>query len=133
MKSMSLPQQADARSPAGAHVRYLMGSATGDMIHSTVPPKQVNRATVHVAVSEFWFVLEGHGEIWRDDGVSSEVTRLVPGIAIDIPVGTSFQYRNVSDVDLKFICVTMPPWRGDIEARPIAGPWQPTVAPWPNL
>ena len=133
MKTSSLPEMPDAKSPAGADVRYLMGGSTGDMIHSTVPPHQINRATVHVTVSEFWFVLEGHGEIWRDDGVRSEVTQLIPGTAIDIPVGTSFQYRNVSDEDLKFICVTMPPWRGDVEARHIAGIWQPTIAAWPEL
>ena len=31
------------------------------MIHSTVPPGQVNRATVHATVSEFWHVLSGRG------------------------------------------------------------------------
>jgi mannose-6-phosphate isomerase-like protein (cupin superfamily) len=71
--------------------------------------------------------LEGHGEIWRDDGIESSVTVLVPGIAIDIPVGTKFQYRNVSDDDLKFICNTMPPWPGNSEATFIKGIWTPTI------
>ena len=43
--------------PAGAEIRYLMEGTTGNMIHSTVPPGQVNRATVHATVSEFWHVL----------------------------------------------------------------------------
>jgi mannose-6-phosphate isomerase-like protein (cupin superfamily) len=72
-------------------------------------------------------VLEGHGEIWRDDGVESCITALVPGTAIDIPTGTAFQYRNVSDVDLKFICIAMPPWPGDSEATYVKGKWQPTI------
>ena len=127
MKTTMLPAEVQGRSPAGADIRYLMGGTTGDMIHSTVPPHQINRAAVHSTVSEFWYVLEGHGEIWRNDGTGSGVTTLVPGVAIDIPVGTQFQYRNVSDVDLKFICVTMPPWRGDIEATIIEGAWTPTV------
>jgi mannose-6-phosphate isomerase-like protein (cupin superfamily) len=38
------------------------------------------------------------------------MTALLPRTAIEIPVGTKFQYRNVSDSDLKFICVSMPPW-----------------------
>src|SRR5574341_1724125 len=97
MKTVTLPAQPEARSPAGADIRYLMDGELGGMIHSTVPPHQTNRATVHATVSEFWFVLEGHGEIWRDDGVDSGVTALIPGTSIDIPVGTSFQYRNVSD------------------------------------
>ena len=127
MKTTLLPEQPDAKSPAGAQIRYLVDGKTGNMIHSTVPPFQVNKATVHATVSEFWYVLEGHGEIWRDDGIESGISALVPGTAIDIPVGTSFQYRNVSDVDLKFICITMPRWPGDSEATYIQGIWQPTV------
>jgi mannose-6-phosphate isomerase-like protein (cupin superfamily) len=127
MKTTLLPEHADAKSPAGADIRYLMEGRTGNMIHSTVPPHQVNKATVHATVSEFWYVLEGRGEIWRDDGRESCVSDLVPGTAIDIPVGTAFQYRNVSDSDLKFICVAMPPWPGDSEATYVTGKWQPTV------
>lgn len=128
MKTTSFPENAQARSPAGAHIRFLMDGPTGGMIHSTVPPHQVNRAAVHATVSEFWYVLGGHGEIWRDDGQQSSVTSLTPGISIDIPVGTNFQYRNVSDAELTFICVTMPPWRGDSEATIIDGIWTPTVS-----
>ncbi len=127
MKTMILPENPDSISPAGADIRYLVDSATGNMIHSTVAPHQVNRATVHATVSEFWYVLEGHGEIWRDDGVESCVTPLVPGTAIDIPVGTAFQYRNDSGVELRFICIAMPPWPGDSEATYAKGIWQPTI------
>ena len=129
MKTTTLPDRPDAKSPAGADIRFLMDGPAGNMIHSTVPPHQVNRATVHATVSEFWYVLEGHGEIWRDDGMESDVTDLLPGTSIDIPVGTSFQYRNVADVDLAFICISMPPWPGDSEATHVEGPWAPTATP----
>ena len=127
MRTTLLPEKPDAKSPAGADIRYLMDGRTGTMIHSTVPPHQINRPTVHATVSEFWYVLEGHGEIWRDDGVERRVTELVPGTAIDIPVGTAFQYRNVSGEDLTFICISMPPWPGDTEASYVEGAWQATV------
>lgn len=127
MKTSMIPKDPDAKSPAGADIRYLMDGKTGNIIHSTVPAHQINRATVHETVSEFWYVLEGHGEIWRDDGKESGITELVPGVAIDIPVGTKFQYRNISDILLKFICVSMPPWPGDSEATYIAGVWEPTI------
>ena len=65
MKTTLLPKKPDAKSPAGADIRYIMDGDTGNMIHSTVPPHQTNRATVHATVSEFWFVLEGRGEIWQ--------------------------------------------------------------------
>ncbi|MBK7594094.1 MAG: cupin domain-containing protein [Gemmatimonadetes bacterium] len=126
-KTITLPEKSDRKSPAGADVRILMNGNRGGMIHSTVPPRQVNRAAVHATVSEFWYVLEGHGEIWRDDGTESGVSVLVPGTSIDIPVGTRFQYRNVADTDLKFICITMPPWPGESEATIVTGIWQPTL------
>lgn len=127
MKTTLLPEKPDAKSPAGADIRYLMDSELGNMIHSTVPPHQTNRATVHATVSEFWYVLEGRGEIWRNDEVDSNVTDLVPGTSVDIPVGTSFQYRNVSNQDLKFICIAMPPWPGESEATYVDGIWEPTI------
>jgi mannose-6-phosphate isomerase-like protein (cupin superfamily) len=127
MKTTLLPEKPDAKSPAGADIRFLMDSELGNMIHSTVPPHQTNRATVHATVSEFWYVLEGRGEIWRNDEADSNITDLVPGTSIDIPVGTSFQYRNVSEQELKFICVAMPPWPGDSEATYVDGIWEPTI------
>ena len=72
MKTRPLPETPDARSPAGAEIRYLMGCTTGDMIHSTVPPGQVNRAAVHATVSEFCHVLSGRGETWGRDGAGQK-------------------------------------------------------------
>ncbi|HSB67170.1 MAG TPA: cupin domain-containing protein [Anaerolineales bacterium] len=127
MKTITLPKLPDAKSPAGADIRYLIDGKTGNMIHSTVPAYQINRATVHATVHEFWYVLEGQGEIWRDDGLESCVIDLVPGTSLDIPAGTAFQYRNISSSDLKFICIAMPPWPGESEASYIHGKWQPTI------
>jgi len=127
MITVTLPAQPDAKSPAGADIRFLVDGERGNMIHSTVPAHQVNRATVHATVHEFWYVLEGHGQIWRDDGQENSVTALLPGTAVDIPAGTTFQYRNVSEEDLRFICIAMPPWPGDSEATHVEGVWQPTV------
>ena len=127
MKTVILPTQSDAKSPAGADIRFLIDGQAGNMIHSTVPPHQINKATVHATVHEFWYVLEGHGEIWRDDGLESSVTVLVPGTSLDIPAGTSFQYRNVSNSELKFICIAMPPWPGESEATFVDGKWPPTI------
>jgi mannose-6-phosphate isomerase-like protein (cupin superfamily) len=126
MQTREFPSAPQARSPAGAEIRYLMGGTTGDMIHSTVPVGQVNRATVHETVSEFWFVLSGEGRIWRRDASGEQTTALTTGVSIDIPVGTAFQYR-CDAVELQFICVTMPPWRGDDEATIIEGPWEPNA------
>ena len=126
MKTVMLPNDPDAKSPAGADIRYLLDCERGNMIHSTVPPYQINKATIHAMVYEFWYVLEGQGEIWRDDGVQSQITALVPGTSIDIPPGTAFQYRNVAASALKFICIDMPSWPGDSEATYVNGVWEPS-------
>ncbi|HSR44154.1 MAG TPA: cupin domain-containing protein [Acidimicrobiia bacterium] len=127
MKETVLPDQPDAFSPAGAAIRFVMDGPTGNMIRSTVPPGQINRATVHATVSEFWHVLSGRGEIWRRDDQESRTVALLPGTSIDIPVGTAFQYRNTGVEYLDFVCVSMPPWPGDEEATLVEGPWQPTI------
>jgi mannose-6-phosphate isomerase-like protein (cupin superfamily) len=132
MQTRAFPLAPEARSPAGAEIRFLMEGTTGGMIHSTVPPGQVNRATVHSTVSEFWYVLSGAGQIWRRDNTGEQVVDLLPGVTIDIPVGTAFQYRCNGSEPLQFICVTMPPWRGDAEATVIDGPWEPNAPMgWP--
>jgi mannose-6-phosphate isomerase-like protein (cupin superfamily) len=127
MQTRHYPASPDARSPAGAEIRYLMEGETGNLIHSTVPPHQVNRATVHATVSEFWHVLSGEGRIWRRDETEEETTVLAPGVSIDIPAGTAFQYRCTGEDPLEFLCVSMPRWPGNQEATIIEGPWTPTT------
>ncbi len=132
MQTRPFPSAPEARSPAGAEVRLLMEGHTGGMIHSTVPPGQVNRATVHATVSEFWFILSGRGRIWRRDAAGEETTVLRTGISIDIPVGTAFQYRCDGAVPLEFLCISMPPWPGSHEATIIEGTWEPNAPEgWP--
>jgi mannose-6-phosphate isomerase-like protein (cupin superfamily) len=127
MKEIALPDMPDGKSPAGADVRLLQDSDAGNMIHGTVPPGQTNRAVVHATVSELWYILEGHGEIWRKDHQQERITTLVPGVSIDIPVGTAFQYRNVGTAPLKFICMTMPKWPGTQESTYVEGTWEPSI------
>jgi mannose-6-phosphate isomerase-like protein (cupin superfamily) len=132
MQTRPFPPAPVARSPAGAEVRLLIEGETGGMIHSTVPPGQINRATVHATVSEFWYILSGEGQIWRRDDTGEETTVLASGVSIDIPVGTAFQYRCTGAAPLQFICITMPPWLGDSEATIIEGPWTPNAPRgWP--
>jgi len=127
MRETVLNQTADAQSPAGASINFIMDGPTGNMIHASVPAGQINRATVHSTVSEFWYILEGTGEIWRRNSTEERTVRLEKGTSIDIPVGTSFQYRNIGETPLKFICTSMPPWPGDSEATYVEGIWQPNA------
>ena len=85
METHLFQEAPDAQSPAGAEIRCLMEGATGNMIHPSVPPYQVNRATIHATVSEIWYVLSGRGEISRRKGGTEELAVLEPGVSIDIP------------------------------------------------
>ena len=126
MRTTTLEDADRGRSPLGAHIRFLMDGTHGNMIHSTVPPGMVGRACCFRTIDEYWFVLAGAGELWRraPDGRES-LTRLVPGVTVDIPLGTSFQYRCTGDEALVFTCTAMPPWPGDEEALIVDGPWEP--------
>lgn len=127
MQTRSTSASPDGRSPAGADIRLLLDGVTGTMIHATVPPGQVNRATVHATVSEFWHVLSGEGQIWRGDDTGGQTVALERGVSIDIPVGTAFQYRCTGAAPLEFLCVSMPRWPGEAEATVTEGPWTPTA------
>jgi mannose-6-phosphate isomerase-like protein (cupin superfamily) len=116
------------RSPLGAHIRFLIDGPHGNMIHSTVPPGMVGRACRFRTIDEYWFVLSGEGEIWRrSPNGDAQIARLVTGVCIDIPLGTTFQYRCTGEAPLVFVCTAMPPWPGDDEAVITDGPWTPSA------
>ena len=128
MKTVQLEDAGRGRSPLGAFIRYLQDGPHGTMIHSTVPPGMVGRACHFRSIDEYWFVLSGRGEVWRRarDGAES-ITELRPGVSVDIPLGTEFQYRCTGGEPLAFICTVLPPWPGDEEAVLVDGPWEPSM------
>jgi mannose-6-phosphate isomerase-like protein (cupin superfamily) len=128
VKTTTVETAERGRSPLGARIRFLMDGPHGNMIHSTVPPGMVGRACHFRTIDEYWYVLSGEGEIWRraPDGHES-TARLIPGVCVDIPLGTAFQYRCTGSVPLVFTCTALPPWPGDDEAVIVDGPWVPCV------
>lgn len=125
MKTTPIPKDYQHTSPAGAEVRVLMNNEHGGMAHCTLKDKKISKAVQHRTVSELWHVLSGKGAIWRKQDNKESVTVLEPGISINIPVGTRFQYRS-DNGDLVFICVTMPPWPGQDEVNYVKPHWEPT-------
>ena len=87
------------------------------------------RGALGIALSALllWYVLHGHGEIWRRQGTREDVVPLEPGVCLTIPVGTHFQFRALGEGPLTVLGVTMPPWPGVGEATAGGGPWTPTV------
>ena len=122
-----LSSEANEIAPDGSPVRVLARLDRGSMGHFTTPAGQTIRAVCHKTVDELWFVISGHGEMWRSDGTESSITPFAPGHSLAIPVGTIFQVRNVGQEDICVLGQTMPAWPDNSEATIEQGIWTPTM------
>jgi mannose-6-phosphate isomerase-like protein (cupin superfamily) len=121
-----LPTRHDAVAPDGSLVRLLPSLPRGSMAHFELGAGEVSRPKRHRTVEEIWYVVRGLGRMWRhQEGLEPREIDLRPGVALTIPVGTSFQFRNTGREPLAAIGITMPPWPGEGEAIDADGPWTP--------
>jgi mannose-6-phosphate isomerase-like protein (cupin superfamily) len=105
-------------------VRLLVRSARASMAHFELPAGETSAAVRHRTVEELWYFLGGHGEMWRRGPDGREAVDAVEaGVSLDIPLGTSFQFRALGAEPLRAVGVTMPPWPGEDEAELVDGPW----------
>ena len=119
----TLPADPTLTAPDGSDVRVLLRLAGGSMAHFQLPPNAVSKAVRHRTVEEIWYVLGGHGQMWRRQGEREETVDLAPGTCLTIPVGTAFQFRASRDGALAAVAITMPPWPGEDEADFVEGAW----------
>lgn len=119
----SAPQ---ATAPDGSAVSILCATARGSTIRFSLPPGAVSMAVAHKTVEEIWYVVAGRGRLWRHLAGAEEVTDLVPGISLTVPVGVRFQFRNDGEDTLQIVAATMPPWPGEAETFSVAGIWTAT-------
>jgi len=120
---MQLPDAPDAVAPDGSDVRELLRLSGGSVAHFELGAGRVSRAVAHRSVEEIWYILRGHGRMWRRQGGRQETVSLRPGTCVSIPPGTHFQFRATGDGPLAVVGVTMPPWPGDDEAYEVPGTW----------
>ena len=123
------PQRAaitpDTIAPDGSEVRFLLAAAHGatraSIVEITIHAGQISRPVRHQTVEEAWYVLEGHGRVWRQgpSAAVGSVANVGPGDALVIPLGWAFQFAANDDAPMRFVCVTMPPWPGEDEAVPV--------------
>ncbi|MGH7030793.1 MAG: cupin domain-containing protein [Stellaceae bacterium] len=114
----------EAIAPDGSEVRVLCGLSRGSLAMFSLPPHAVSRPVAHRTVEEVWYVVSGHGRMWRKLGEQEEIVELGPGVSLSIPIGTHFQFRCQGPRPLVVLGVTMPPWPGAGEAHPVEGVWQ---------
>lgn len=119
--------QHDVLAPDGSQIQLRHQLDGGSMVYCMVPVGGVTQAVHHKTVEEFWYVVEGEGQLWRKQGDHEEIVDLTPGVSVTIPLETHFQFRNTGEVKLGFVIVTTPPWPedGDNEAVAVAGTWEP--------
>jgi mannose-6-phosphate isomerase-like protein (cupin superfamily) len=126
-KERRIGETADVLAPDGSEVRLLAVSGRGSMAHFRLPPGAVSRAVRHASVEELWYFVAGRGRMWRKDETGESVLDVHPGMSLDIPIGTAFQFRADGDEPLEAVGVTMPPWPGPHEAIFVDGTWPPTA------
>lgn len=120
-------EAADTLAPDGSEIRLLVEHRGSSMCEVCLPPGGVSIPVRHRTVEEIWYFLAGEGEVWRQspDG-EAQTARVTAGSALTIPLGCRFQFRNTGSGELRFLCVTTPPWPGEQEAivEPGAGAWR---------
>jgi mannose-6-phosphate isomerase-like protein (cupin superfamily) len=122
--TMLLAEAPVVTAPDGSSVKPLCAlPGAASFAHFELAPGQVSQAVSHASVQEIWYVVAGGGQMWRGSGTAEQITDLVPGVCLTIPLGTSFQFR-AGQAGLRVIAATVPPWP-DVpgEARPERGPW----------
>ncbi len=116
----------DVIAPDSSEVRVLCGLSGGGLALFSLPPGAISKAVAHRTVEELWYVVSGRGQMWRRLDGQEEIVELGPGVSLNIPLGTHFQFRCDSARPLQVLGATMPPWPGADEAYPVEGVWQPT-------
>jgi NAD(P)-dependent dehydrogenase (short-subunit alcohol dehydrogenase family)/mannose-6-phosphate isomerase-like protein (cupin superfamily) len=120
---MHLPDAVEVVAPDGSDVRVLLQLGRGSMAHFELGAGRVSQAVAHRSVEEIWFILHGHGQMWRRQAERQETVLLSSGTCVSIPAGTHFQFRADSSGPLAAVAVTMPPWPGPDEAYEVPGAW----------
>lgn len=126
LPTIKLEENYDYLAPDGSEIRLLLNAKAGGLAHCVLPSGKVSQAVKHKTVEEVWYILEGEGEIWRkeEEGKKDETVDLSKGVCVNIPVGTSFQFKNTSNKPLKILISTMPRWPGVNEAVEVEGYWK---------
>ncbi len=116
----------DTHAPDGSEIRFLVdqrhAARRASLVEVTLPPGQVSRPVWHRTVEEIWYILEGHGQVWRCPPTAKPDS--VPPVAVSsgdtlvIPTGWRFQFSADNTGPLRFLCYTSPPWPGPDEAQP---------------
>ncbi len=122
-QTISIGAAGSETAPDGSNVRPLLRFPTGSMARFEFSSGQVSHAVRHPDLDELWYVIDGCGELWRQQGGASSIESLGPGTCISIPRNTEFQCR-AGKAGMTVIAVTLPAWSDDANAVSVTGHWQ---------
>ena len=111
--------------PDGSRIYPLMRTRQASVGIIELRPNQVTAPVRHQTIEEFWYVLEGTGQLWRELDTEEETVELNTGSCVNIPTGAAFQFRSDGERPLRMLMLTVPPWPGPEEAVAADGAWQP--------
>lgn len=86
-------------------------------------PGKISKAVKHKTVTELWYFIQGVGEVWKKSGNKEEIIKVSASISLSIESEDCFQFRNTSEVVLKFIITTIPKWPGADEVILVERLW----------
>jgi len=127
MEIIRLPSTLSHLAPDGSEIRLLPTMKGGGLCECWLAQGAVSIAKKHRVVEEIWYFQEGYGLMWRKSPVVERIDDVQAGVALTIPAGVSFQFRNTGLSVLKIVIVTMPPWTGEQEALDAERKWDPTL------
>ncbi len=90
---------------------HLLKDASLSVIQERVPPGKSEQTHRHAAARQFFYILDGRAEMWRE----GEVFVLTAGQGIEVPPGAAHQFRNPFDDEVSFLVISSPTTRGDRE------------------
>lgn len=124
VETVKLKSEPDYIAPDGSKIFLLTNMKGGGLCLCELPVGAISKAVCHKTVEESWFFLSGEGQLWRkykDKDIGP--VPVTKDMAITIPKGCHFQFKNTGDVPLRFIITTMPPWPGEDEAILVKDYW----------
>ena len=123
-KTRKVQPEPDYIAPDGSKIFLLLNVKGGNTCVCELPVGATSKPVCHKTVEEIWFFLSGEGQLWRKlKNEEESLTPLNKDIAITIPLGCAFQFKNTGKEPLRFYIVTMPPWPGADEAIKVEGYW----------
>lgn len=121
--TVDLPSSYDYLAPDGSEIRLLITHDAGGVAHCRLPAGSVSSPARHRTVVEVWYVLSGHGQVWREKDGDEEIVEVGTSTVVTLPVGCSFQFRASEDSVLDLLIGTFPRLPDPTEAQLVQGHW----------